>query len=367
MHNCNGTGHAGAVVVTLHAVAAADDAALGLTVDIGKFLDFTALKSRHLHNVIPGNGVDAGDRLIGTDTAGIEKLPVDHLFVRKQILHHAYCDPGVGCGLGLQINIGLRADRRTVGVHGQNLRPPVAGHVDEFDAVHVGYGFVKAPGDVAVAVGDLFRVGAVSCALNTAETPDTGFRADHTVKVGSADAVEETVSCAHTDGAVVAGVRVREDRFRTVLIDHFVRLFDEFVPGFFPGDAAPLVRTLFADSFHRVKNAVRCVRVLHIGQPLHARAGPGLKLLFGTAHVGHAAVLHTELHQTAVGAVTQAAVVLDHAGAFVEQNGVCTVRVHSGCRTRHQSSQTSRQGRCSESLKEVSAFDSRHTFLLNVF
>ena len=126
----------------------------------------------------------------------------------------------------------------------------------------------------------------------------------------------------HADGAVVARVGIGQNGFRTIFGNDFLSLGNEFGPCFFPSDAAPLVRTLFADAFHRVKNAIRGIGVLNIGQPLYAGTSSCLGLLFSAAYVSHAAVLNAEFHQAAVSTVAQATVVLDRTSTLVSSSGL---------------------------------------------
>ena len=339
VHDADGARHAGAVVVALHAVAAADDATLGLAVDFGELLNLGALDAGHAFDVLPLHRINLREDGFGSNAAVLEEVVINHFVVREEILHHAHGDPGIGAGIGLQPDVGLRADRRAVRVDGKHLAAVVAAHVDVLDAVHVRDGFVEAPRDVAVAGRNFLGIRTVGRALHGAVAPDAGFGADDAVKNRGAQTVEEAVGAAHADGAVVTRIRVGQNSLGAVGVDHFVRLLDELGPGFFPGDAAPLVRALGPDAFHGVQDAVGGVGVLNIGETLHARAGAGLELLLSTRNVGHAAVLNAELHQATVGAVAQTAVVLQRAGTLVEEDRIGTDGVHGLRCTRNQAGQ----------------------------
>ena len=166
----------------------------------------------------------------------------------------------------------------------------------------------------------------------------------------------------HSDGAVVARVGIGQNGFRTIFGNDFLSLGNEFGPCFFPSDAAPLVRTLFADAFHRVKNAIRGIGVLNIGQPLYAGTSSCLGLLFSAAYVSHAAVLNAEFHQAAVSTVAQATVVLDRTSTLVEQFGFGAQRVHRMRSFGDKPREAADDGHSASALQQCTAGNARHCF-----
>ena len=106
LHDGNGTRHTSTVVVTLHAVTGADNDSLGTTVHIGKFFDLLLGQAGNAFDILPVHRINFGNCLIGTDTAILQEVMIDHV-MGNQILHDAGSDPCVSRGFRLQIDIGL--------------------------------------------------------------------------------------------------------------------------------------------------------------------------------------------------------------------------------------------------------------------
>ena len=186
VHDGDGASHAGAVVVALHAIAAADDAVLGLAVEGGKLFDFGAFAAGDALNVFPFDGVDLFENLVCADTALVQEFVINGFVVSDQILHDTGRNPSVTTRVVLQVDVGLRANRRAVRVDRKHNTALVTHLIDKLDAVHVGDGFVEAPADVAVAIRDFIGIGTVSRTLNGTVTPDTGFRAHQAIQIAGA-------------------------------------------------------------------------------------------------------------------------------------------------------------------------------------
>ncbi len=146
------------------------------------------------------------------------------------------------------------------------------------------------------------------------------------------------------------------------MLDHFIGFLDQYIPGFFPGNSSPLMRTLFSDSDHRMKDSIGRISVFNVCQALNTRARARFVLFIGTSDISHAAVLNAELHQASVCAVSQTTAVFNGSCSFCEKRSICAVAVHRERFGRSKSCQSSKDSRCAETLKKISSRKLHHVY-----